>query len=234
MFSINSSKSRGAVALVASLAFFSLAACGGGGEEPKSEKTSATTAAPTEDATDAPAASGDQPEWAKPATEGGDKISTIKAGDITVDVYQIGITKATKPGQFADPETNKPLIAEGDDIVFVNYVITNNGAPIDLGSSMVDVQARYKDWKYMQGMDSIVDQALFDQQKVNSDVLAQGAFKDPSVYTLGKGETYSVGANFRHQKNSPINFKVGAVPVDAKGDLIHDKKVEGEGSGTIK
>lgn len=221
---------RATVALVASFALFGLAACGGGSDEPTSEKTSASEPAPTASA----AASAGQPAWAMPATEVGDKISTFKAGDITVDAYQVGITKATKSGQFVDPETNKPIIAEGDDIVFVNYVITNNGAPIDLGSSLVNITARYADWKFMQGMDSVVDRALFEEQKVNSNALAPGAFKDPGVYTLGKGETYSVGANFRYQTNSPINFAFTATPVDATGDLLHDKKVEGKGEGTIK
>jgi hypothetical protein len=224
---------RATIALVATFTLFGLAACGGS-DEPAAEKKSATTAAPTEATTDAPEASGNKPAWANPATEGGEKISTIKAGDITVDVYQVGTAKATKTGQFVDPDTNKPIIAEGDDIVFVNYVITNTGAPIDLGSSLVDVTARYDDWEFVQGMDSIVDSALFEQQKVNTDALAPGAFKDPSIYTLGKGETYSVGENFRYQKNSPITFKATAIPVDAKGDLLHDKKLEGESTGTIK
>lgn len=222
-----------AVALVASFAFLGLSACGGSSDAPADDATTSAPA-PEETTADAPAASGDQPDWAKPATEGGTKISTIKAGDITVDVYQIGTAKATKTGQFVDPDTNKPIIAEGDDIVFVNYVVTNNGDPIDLGSSFVSVQARYDDWKFLQGMDSVVDSALFEEQKVNSDVLAQGAFKDPSVYTLGTGETYSFGENFLYQKDSPIGFEVTATPVDAEGKLLHDDKLEGKGTGTIK
>jgi hypothetical protein len=213
---------RASVALVASVTLFALTACGGS-EEPKAEEKT-TSAAPSETTTDAPAAPGNQPDWAKPATGVGEKISTIKAGDITADVYQVGTTKATRNGQFADPDTKKPLIAEGDDIVFVNYVVTNTGDAIDLGASFVNISARYDDWTYLQGMDSIVDSALFEQQKVNSDVLAQGAFKDPSVYTFGKGETYSFGENFRYQKNSPITFEATATPVDAQGDLLHDKR----------
>lgn len=242
-------RTRGAAAaVVASFALVGLSACGGS-ESPKVENTPSpapatttssstpvTSSAPatTKATTEAPATSGNQPAWAQPATNVGDKIATVKAGDITVDVYQVGITKSTKTGQFVDPNGNKPIIAKGDDIVFVNYVVTNTGAPIDLGSSFVDVEARYDDWKYMQGMDSIVDSALFEQQKVNSKVLTQGAFKTPSVYTLGTGETYSVGENFRYQKNSPITFKVKAVPVDAGGKLIHDKKLEGSGKAVIK
>ncbi|MFI5428451.1 hypothetical protein [Aeromicrobium sp. UC242_57] len=210
-----------AAALATSFALLGLAACGGS-DEPAAEKTTATTAAPeaTEATTEAPpaASSGDQPDWAKPVTEVGEKITTIKVGDITVDVFQVGTAQATKTGQFVDPDNNKPIIDKGDEIVFVNYVITNTGAPIDLGSSLVDVNARYDDWKFMQGMDSIVDQDLFAAQKVNTLGLAPGAFKDPGVYTLGTDQTFTYGENFRYQKDSPITFDASATPVDAQGE----------------
>ena len=241
-----------AVALVASSALFGITACGGGStagaanQEASTTSTTSTSSAAASTtstssagATSASAASGasagagSAPAWAAPPTNVGDKISTIKVGDITVDVFQVGTAKATKSGQFVDPTTNKPVIAAGADIVFVNYVITNTGAPVDLGASLVDVTARYDDWKYLQGMDSVVDGALFKLQKVNTDALKPGAFKDPGVYTLGKGQTYSVGENFLHQKSSPITFKATATPVDAKGNLIHDKSLKGTGAGTI-
>lgn len=230
---------RTTAALIAASATLGLAACGDD-EETSSDATppavteTETTpeSTPAEESTDA--ASGDHPEWALAPTSGGDKIATLKAGDITVDVFQIGVTKATKTGNFVDPDTNKPIIDEGDDIVFVNYVITNNGDPIDLGSSRVSVSARYADWKFMQGMDSITDRALFEEQKVNTDSLAPGGLQDPPVYTLGKGQTYSYADNFKYQANSPIEFEVTAVPVDAEGELLHEQKLEGEGTGKIK
>lgn len=222
-----------------SLALTGMAACGGGSDEKADTKpTAAATASaePTEDAASptAEAASGDQPEWAKPATQVGDKIATIEAGDISVDVYQVGVAKASKDGLFVDPDKKQPIIAKGADIVFVNYVVTNTGDPIDLGSSFVDVSARYGDWKYMQGMDTIVDSALYEEQQVNSDVLAVGGYKDPGVYTFGTGQTFSYGENFLYQSDSPIEFDVTAIPVDAEGELLHDKKIEAKGAGTIK
>ncbi|AWB92434.1 hypothetical protein [Aeromicrobium chenweiae] len=229
---------RVAAATIASLALVGLAACGGSdSDEPADDKKSSAAAPapePTEETSAAPAASGNQPAWAKPALEGGEKISTVKAGDITVDIYQVGTTKATRTGQFVDPDTNKPLLDKGDDIVFVNYVITNNGQPVDLGSSLVSVEPRYKDWKYLQGMDAVVDDALFEQQKVNKEGIVTGAYNEKGIYPFGAGESYTYGENFKYQKNSPITFKVTITPVDAEGELVHDKRVEGEGDGTIK
>jgi hypothetical protein len=228
---------RATAAAIASFALVGLSACGGSDEPAADKETSAATSAapePSDETSEPPAASGDQPAWAKPVTNVGEKIATVKAGDITVDVFQVGTAKATKSGQFVDPDTNQPLLDTGDDIVFVNYVITNNGAPVELGSSLVSMEARYADWKYLQGMDSIVDDTLYEQQNVNTEGLAPGGFNDKGVYTLGAGQSYSYGENFKYQKDSEIEFKTTAVPVDAEGELLHDKRLEGKATATIK
>lgn len=171
--------------------------------------------------------------WAHPVTEGGDLLTTVEVGDVVVEVFQVGVTQATKTGGFVDPEENEPIIDVGDDIVFVNYVVTNNGDPLDLGSLLVAVTPRYDDWPYMQGMDSITDFDLTEEMGVNRNALAPGEMPDPIIYTLGTGESFSVGDNFHHQPNSPITFSARYTPVDEEGDMLHDERVEAEGSATI-
>jgi len=225
-----------AVLAVASLGLLGLAACSS--EPDAAPETSKVSASPSEaesspaESSSAEAATG-QPDWANKVTTGGKLISTIKAGGISVEVFQGDVTAATKTGQFVDPKTNKPIISVGDDITFVNYVVTNNGDSIDLGSSLVDVSARYDDWPYLQGMDSVVDDDLFAKQGVNADAFTPDAYRDPSVYPFAPAEQYSYGTNFRYQAKSPITFTVTVTPVDAKGDLLHDDRVEAEGTGTI-
>ena len=211
------------------LATFGLAACGSDdADEPESSET--TPAEETEETEAAPAAEG-TPSWAAEPTDGGELISTIEAGDVTVEVYQMGTAPAPKDGNWVDPDTNEPLIAEGDDLVFLNYVVTNNGDPIDLGSSLVDVSARYDDWEYMPGMGGITDSALAEEMGIVTSPIDEIA--DPTVYTLGTGESYSFGENFHYQADSPITFDVTITPVDENGDLIHDDKIEAEGTGTV-
>lgn len=234
-----------AAAAVVSVSLLALSACGGDSDEETQttessapvEESSEPADEPTEETSEteeaAPQGAEGQPAWALPPTSGGDLISTIEVEDVTVEVYQVGTTTATEDGNFADPDTNKPLLAKGDEIVFVNYVITNNGDPIDLGSSRVSVEARYDDWQWMQGMDSVTDDALFEEMGVNDDSLAPDGFNEAGVYTLGSGETYSYGENFKYQKNSPIGFEVTITPVDAEGELLHDDRMEGESTGTI-
>ncbi|NPC98554.1 hypothetical protein [Nocardioides sp. zg-DK7169] len=233
---------RISVAAVACTGLLSLAACSGDSEpEPKAAESNETpvddTSEAPEDAVEeadaSPAATEGQPDWAQPVTSAGDLISTFEVGDVTVEAYQVGTAEATKDGNFADPETNKPLLAKGDQLVFVNYVVTNNGEPIDLGSSLVNITARYDDWQWMQGMDSIVDDALFEQLGVNDAAFTPDAYRDPSVYPFGAGEQYSYAENFKHQKGSPITFEAVITPVDAEGELLHDDRIEGTGTGTI-
>lgn len=173
---------------------------------------------------------GAQPEWANPVTTPGTAIARIAAGDLTVEVFQVGTTAATDTGSFADPGTGQPLVAIGDPLVFVNYVVTNNGAPVDLSASLVTIDATYDNWPYLTGMDGVSDRDLFTAQGVNADGLAAGAFREPSVYTFGTGQTYSFGENFEYQPGGAISFEVSYTPVDATGDLLHDQRVEGTGS----
>lgn len=228
-----------------------LTACGSDDDSDDSKEAVETPSATVEDpteapetATDAPAGepseaetpteAGATPAWAEEPTTPGELLTTVEAGEVTVEVYQVGTAKAPKDGMFVDPDTNEPILKKGDELVFVNYVITNNGAPIDLGSSLVDVSARYADWKWLGGMDGSSDSALFEEQGVNKPGLKAGAYTDPAVYTFGTGETFSYGDNFAHQADSEIEFTVTYVPVDAKGDLLHDERVEGKASTKIK
>lgn len=209
-----------------------------------SEETTPETEPPVEEETetdttevdpeDAPEADGDTPEWANPVTTPGELLTTVEAGDVTVEVYQVGTAQAPKDGMFVDPDTNEPILKEGDDIVFVNYVITNNGDPIDLGSSLVDVSPRYADWKWAQGMDSTSDSDLYEAQGVNKPGIKTGTIQDPPIYTFGSGQTFSYGDNFAHQPGGEIEFEVRFTPVDASGDLVHDERTEATGTATIK
>jgi len=185
---------------------------------------------------DAPAAEdteGALPDWANPVTTPGEQISTYAVGDLRVDVYQVGVVQATREGLLADPDTHEPLIAVGDDLVFVNYVVTNTGAPLDLGFSLVSIDERYVDWPYLGGMDTILDDDLYAAQGVNADAMHDQAYRDPGVFTLGTGQSFSFGTNFLYRPGTDITFRTDVTPVDARGDLLHDERLEAEGTGTV-
>lgn len=196
-------------------------------KEPEDEEPAAE--ADAADATDGSAA-----PWANPVTTGGDLLATLSGDGFTVDVYQVGVTQATRTGSFVTPDTNEPIIPVGSDIVFVNYVVTNTGSePLSLGSSLIQVKGTYEDWPYLQGMDSVTDNALFEQMGVNTSAARPDSYVDPYVLAFEPGDSYSIGTNFAHQPGSPIVFTATFVPVDANGDLLHDARQEVTAQATI-
>ncbi|MEP7762488.1 hypothetical protein [Sanguibacter sp. 25GB23B1] len=235
--------SRGIATLsIAALTLVGVSACSS--DEPEETTTTAeeteapepeeTESEPDEDdEAEAPAGSGSAASWANPVTTPGTLLTTVTSEQFTLDIYQVGVAQATKTGQFVDPDGN-PIITEGSDIVFVNYVVTNtSGGAIPLGASLVDVSARYADWPYMQGMDSVVDSDLFEAQEVNSGAAAAGSYVDPYILPWEADTQFSYGQNFRYQAGSPITFTVTMIPVDDQGDLLHEEKVEVTADTTI-
>lgn len=227
---------RIAATLTTGLLLAGLAACGEDTSADDSSAQDTETSASQEPATEATseaAGDGSAPAWAKNSTTTeGTKISSFKVGDVNVDVFQVGVEKATKTGSFVNPDDNKPIIAEGADIVYLNYVITNEGDTINLGSSLVNIDPKYDDWPYIQGMDSVVDLAQFESLGIVNGPSAE--YVDPPIYPFEKGQTISYGTNFLYQKGGKIAFTGTYTPVDDAGDLVHDDRTEGEGTGTIE
>lgn len=201
-------------------------ACSGDSKDDTGADT--TTSAPGQDApgettTTTGGPSKGTPSWAKAYETPGRVITTLAGTNFKVDVYQVGVTKATKSGTFVDPDTNKPIIAAGDDIVFVNYVITNTStATIDLPSNLVQVEPKYADWPYLQGMDGITDRDLYAQMKVVDFALAPGNTEAPFAWEAGA--SFSYGTNFKYQKDSAITFTATLTPANAEGRLVHEQR----------
>lgn len=229
---------RRSVAALACVGLLSLTACSGDSEPEAKQGGSSEAPAgdAAEDAAEEPEATPaeGQPDWAYPLATAGELISTFEVGDITVEVHQVGTGTADRDGTFVDAETKEPLLAEGDEIVFVNYVVTNNGDPIDLGPSLVKITPRYDDWTQLIGMEGVFDVEQFDDLGVNIGALGPDGYREPAVYTFDTGEAYSYAQNFIYQKDSPITFTAEAVPVDAKGEMLVRKRLDGSGTGTIR
>ncbi|WP_309615235.1 hypothetical protein [Salinibacterium sp.] len=195
--------------------------------------TAASTGAPATEETATPTAAGDSPEWANSVTNPGELLTTIAGTDFQVEIYQVGTVAATKPGNFVNPDTNKPIIEVGAELVYVNYVFTNTGpADIPLSYNLVAISARYADWPYLQGMDNITDFALDESMKINNTAIAPNKGEAPFAWPAGT--SFSYGQNFLYQAGSQIEFAATLTPSDASGDLDHDKKQEVAVSTSIK
>ena len=192
---------------VAVLLSVSLAACAAG---------PSTGGGPTPSAT-AVTGVGATASWASPVTTPGNLLTTVSGTNFTAGIYEVGTAKASRDGQFLNPETGKPMIAAGDKIVYVNYVFTNTGkTTIRLGFDLAGVEPRYVDWPFLQGMDSVIDAAQYKSMKVNASAI--GISGGAAPYDWKPGTSFSYGQNFTYEANSPITFTVTVIPVLHSGD----------------
>lgn len=227
-----------AMGTVTTVAIVALAACGSEGTPvpPESATTtpasveSSPSAGPTDEAasSDVTATVGPQPEWAAPVNATGTEIGSAMVGDVRVSVLQAAVTEATRTGQWSDPDTHEPLIDVGDDIVIVNYVVTNTGEPVDLASLLVSIEPRYDDWQWGQGMDSVVDTAMWTELGLSNIPTIPAVAVNLKAFTLGTGESYGYAENFAYQPGSPITFAISLTPADSDGTLLHDQRLESE------
>lgn len=197
------------------------------------EADATTTAVPAdEDRTAESASTGTRPEWAQPFETPGEKLTTLQGEGFTVDVYQVGTAKASEDGNFVDPETNEPILAEGDPVVFVNDVFTNTGETvIRLPYSLVAVGAEYADWKWMGGMDTVTDADLYAEMGVLDRPVAPGAGEAPFLWE--PGTSWASGDSFAYQPGSAITFTAVLVPADEEGDQVSAERQEVEAEATI-
>lgn len=118
-------------------------------------------------------------------------------------------------------------------MVYLNYVVTNTSdKEIPLSFSLVAVDAKYDDWKWMQGMDSITDSSIEERLGLSTSAIAPGNTEAPFAWL--PGEQFAFGTNFKHQAGSPITFEARLTPALPDGKLDHDAKTTAEGKATIK
>src|SRR5699024_10202100 len=174
---------RSIAVAIATAMVFVLASCGG--NDDAGGKTSPTPSESSEtQPSQTPEGDDELPSWANEVTKPGDKLTSLKLKDLTVDIYQVGVAEANTVGNVMNPETGKPIIDKGDDIVYVNYVITNTGPPVDLGSVLVKFEPRYKNWKFQKAMDTVTDRDQAKKMNINTSGLEAGKNTDPAIYTL--------------------------------------------------
>lgn len=173
------------------------------------------------------------PDWANPVSTDGDLLVTIGVGDLEVDVYQVDVAPAPRNSIETDPDTDEPLIAEGDDLVYVNYVVRNAGdEPVQLTVTLLQAQVRYDDWPHWESMPGVTDFAQLEEFGLTS-VAAAGEFIGEPPYVLNPGEWFNKAANFGYQPGSDIEFSVRYFLADADGERISGSRVLTVGQATI-
>lgn len=189
-------------------------------EEPTDVETDDTEEPPTGDGEFSPA------PWAAPINEVGDHLGTVTAGDLEFQVYQVGTDVASKDSILVDAETEEPLVKEGDDVVILNYIVTNTGSEAhNLTISLADVGVEYEDWPYLGGQATVTDNDMLESYGVSSRPFGESGTED--VYTLGAGESYNYAEIIEYRPDVQLVADIEWQPRDDEGERI-DERYEGE------
>lgn len=172
----------------------------------------------------------DQPAWATPVTRPGELISTFMVGEIQVEAYQVGTSPAPEDGSSIDPDTYQPIIKAGDPLVFINYVVTNTGPDVPLSALLVEIDAKYEDWRFIGGMTGISRRVLYDEHGVSWNAVVPGRHTE---HVLETGQSFCYATNFGYRPGVPLTFAGSYKPVDEADNLLHDQEVEGEGTAVL-
>src|SRR5699024_9987006 len=78
--------------------------------------------------------SGEDAEWARPVSRSGEKIMTLDGNPFSVDVYLSDVIKAPADSSESGGPGGGPLVRQGDEVMLLNFVITNTGADTELSS----------------------------------------------------------------------------------------------------
>jgi hypothetical protein len=182
------------------------------------------------DADDAGASADGAAPWANPVTTDGESLGTIELGDVTVEAFLVTTDVSTRSSIWADPDTDEPIVNEGDPVVVINYVVTNNGEPVNLSYGLVDVGLNYDSWPFMQ-QPSVADSTLMESVGVNDNGV-NGDSLGEDVYTLGTGESYSVAEVMLHQPGEAYTIEAEFEARDDAGER-NGNEFEGEITGTM-
>lgn len=196
---------RPAAALLASCALL-LAGC--------SEVSAGQTATPVPTPTATPSAGYVTAAWAVPVATTGRWLGEVGDKRIRVTVYQVATAPAPQASVMVDPSDSRPVIAKGERIVVLRYVVTNISAdPISLGIGTVAITARYPDWPWVQPLIGVRAPALMAHYGAPTSPFAPGTQRPP--YVLGAGQSFMTGQNAPYETAEELQ-------VSAKVDVSDD------------
>ena len=172
--------------------------------------------------------------WARGVTAPGELLGSVTSSRVgyQIDFYQVGVRQATKASTLVDKETFQPLINIGDEIVYVNWIVTNiSEAPIVLNEDLINVHVSYAD-SATGDLAATSEPEVFRELNINENAIdeekAVGLVTNHR-YILEPGRSYSMGTNFKHEAGGKATFSITSSPVDEQGmanaDIFYREKV---------
>ena len=172
-----------------------------------------------------------RPAWA-PETdpEAGEPLTSFRAGNIEVDVYQVGVVPAPRSSIGTDDAGNSALLA-GDDAVVFNLVYTNRGAPVELETSLsgLSTLVRYSLAGQKQASGSLpIDQTVSDfltDLGLNPLWYLREVAGDEPKLVFGTHERTSRAIIAKYRPDSDLRFVASITPpgVYVEAEVLQDQ-----------
>ncbi|MCI1747226.1 MAG: hypothetical protein LKI24_03405 [Acidipropionibacterium sp.] len=130
-----------------------------------------------------------------------------------------------------DASDGKPVIAKGDQVVLLRYVVTNiSKDPINLGIGTVTLTTRYPDWSWNQGLVGVWAPSLMAKNKLSTTPFKDGTARPP--YVLGPGESFMIGQNLAYEKAEILQVDAAVSVTDDSGS--EDASLSWTLSGSVR
>ncbi len=155
-------------------------------------------------------------DWAVPVVSGGTRLGEVSDKRIRITVYQVATAAAPTNSVMVDPSDGKPVIAKGDRIVLLRYIVTNiSNDPINLGIGTVTLTTRYPDWPWTQGLIGVWAPALMARYKLFTTPFSAGTARPP--YVLEPGSSFMIGQNAPYERAEMLQISAAVVVSDESG-----------------
>jgi len=193
-------------------------------DEPEDEPISPE---PEDEPEDEPGASGPKgdyksPDWAYEVNQSGDLIQTVKNEWFEYEIYQVATGEAQKDSMWLLPDSEEPVMKEGDPVVVLNVIVTNiSDEEIPVSISFINESLDYKSNQYLGGAMIDYNPTWLDELGLYESPLE--TFSDPAVFPLAPGESFAQAGIWEYRVE-PAELELGFIPVNDKGDLDFDSK----------
>lgn len=155
-------------------------------------------------------------DWATPVATNGRRLGVVGDKRVRITVYQVATAPAPAASVMVDPDDGTPVIAKGDRLVVLRYVVTNISAdPISLGIGTVAITARYPDWPWEQGLIGVRAPELMTQKRAPTSPFRAGTQRPP--YILEPGSSFMVGQNAPYETAEELQLSAKVVVSDDSG-----------------
>lgn len=149
------------------------------------------------------------PDWAYEFETPGDLVLTAEIGQLEVDLYQVVVRQSDKRMESVGGDV---IIDIGQDMVYVNYVVTNLGDPLDLDAGLVSANIEYDD-----ASSSLPFAEVAPDPEVIAEFGLHTSASDISQeyqeeYRIETGEQFAFASAARYEPGNPFELSLRYMP----------------------